>query len=166
MTCPPSKISWRILSVTIDLCSFRVVPYFIYLFPNEWTFILPQCFILHTMTQCVLLYTLYTFFILWERLLKVELEVWWVCEFVVWTGPATLLSRKALPVHTQLQWWGACLPTSSPTLSIIMKILTSPLDERGLDAGPHSNVHLCDKLVGLSLFLGACWSLIFLLGCL
>lgn len=22
-------------------------------------------------------------FILWERLIKVELEVWWMCEFVV-----------------------------------------------------------------------------------
>lgn len=55
-----------------------------------------------------------------------ELEMWWVCEFVVWMGPATLLSRRALPVHTQQRWWGACLPTSSPTLSIIMKILTSP----------------------------------------
>ena len=51
------------MSIPIDLCDFIVVPYFIYLSPNEWTFILPQYFISHTMTQCVLLYTLYTFFI-------------------------------------------------------------------------------------------------------
>ena len=51
------------MSVPIDLCNFIDVPYFIYPFPNEWTFIFLQYFILHTTSQCASTFVRFRYFV-------------------------------------------------------------------------------------------------------